>query len=270
MTASETTSTTPLSTNPGGTPIQALPWRFDELKKSYNFRHKSGRIDLMIGLIADEASRRQRPVRALDIGCGKGIGLDSSSHTSVRAHVDELWGIEPDPAVSPPPGVFANFQHALMETAKIPPSSIDVAYSSMVMEHVQDPKAFLRAVHTALKPGGSYLFLTVNGRHYFALIARSLRAMKLDELVLRSVRRQEVDEYHYPLAYKCNTVPALNKLAAATGFEPPEFVFVERDAPLPYLPGPLRIVQLALDAKRDLIKKPTALLEMIGRLRKPL
>lgn len=250
-------------------PEAASKWRFDELKKSYNFRHTSGRIELLSNLIVEEAGRHPRPVRVLDIGCGRGIGLDPGSHGAIRAHVDELWGIEPDPGVTPPPGVFTNFQHAMMETARVPEGSIDVAYSSLVMEHVQEPGAFLRAVHRALKPGGVYLFMTINGKHYFARIARTLRAMKLDELVLRMVRRDVVEEYHYPLAYKCNTQGQLRRLAAETGFEPPEFVFVERDEPSPYLPGPLRSVQLVLDAKRDRWRKPGALLEMIGRLRKP-
>jgi 2-polyprenyl-3-methyl-5-hydroxy-6-metoxy-1,4-benzoquinol methylase len=262
-----TTPATPITSVPD---IPTRAWRFDELKRSYNFRHHSGRIELMVGLVADEARLHRRPVRALDIGCGRGIGLDAASHAAVRAHVDELWGIEPDPAINPPAGVFDNFQHALMETADIPQGSVDVAYSSLVMEHVQQPEAFLRAVYRALKPGGAYLFLTINGKHYFARIARTLRALHLDEFILRVIRRQEVEEYHYPLAYKCNTVRALQKLAAAVGFEAPEFVFVERDEPSPYLKGPLRIVQKVLDRKRDLIRKPESLLEMTGRLRKPL
>jgi 2-polyprenyl-3-methyl-5-hydroxy-6-metoxy-1,4-benzoquinol methylase len=247
----------------------AFRWRFDELKGSYNFRHSSGRIELLVSLIADEARRHGHPVRALDIGCGKGIGLDGTAHARVKQYVDQLWGLEPDPAITPPAGVFAHFQHALMETAEIEPNSIDVAFSSLVMEHVQHPAEFLRAVHRVLKPGGAYIFLTVNGRHYFARIARLLRALHLDEAILRLIRPGEIDEYHYPIAYKCNTVRAIRRLAAEVGFEPPEFVFVERDEPSPYLRGPLRPVQVVLDKKRDVVQTPELLLEMTGRLRKP-
>jgi hypothetical protein len=45
-------------------------WSFDQLKNSYNFRHSSDRVELFLALIAEEAARHQRPVRAVDIGCG--------------------------------------------------------------------------------------------------------------------------------------------------------------------------------------------------------
>jgi hypothetical protein len=140
-----------------------------------------------------------------------------------------------------------------------------------VMEHVQDPVAFFRAVHRTLKPGGTHLFLTINGRHYFAKITRILKGLHLDELILRLVRgRQEVEEYHYPVAYKCNKPSDIRRVCRETGFEEPEFVFIEREGPAPYFPGPFKVILSALNYKRTLIRRPDTLLEVIVRVRKPL
>lgn len=244
-------------------------WRFDELKQSYNFRHPSERADLMIDLIAEEAARHTRPVKAVDIGCGHGIALDQVATSMMRRFVDEFWGVEPDEHISPPAGVFDNFQHATIEDAQLPPESFDLAYSSLVMEHVQQPVEFFRAVHRALKPGGTYLFLTINGLHYFARSTSLLKSMRLDELTLRLLRGSAVEEYHYPVAYRCNKPRDIERICRETGFERPEFVFVERHGPAPYFPGPMKLVLHAMTLKRSVVRNPMALLDLIGRVRKP-
>jgi 2-polyprenyl-3-methyl-5-hydroxy-6-metoxy-1,4-benzoquinol methylase len=250
---------------------QGSRYGFEDLKRSYNFRHPSDRVGLFRGLIAEEAARHTRPVRAIDIGCGQGIGLDTQASRDVRQTVDELWGVEPDKTITPGEGIFTNFQHATIETADLPADYFDLAYSSLVMEHVQEPAAFFRAVYRALKPGGTHLFLTINGRHYFARITSLLKTLHLDETVLRLVRgRQEVSEYHYPVAYRCNKPRDIERVCRETGFEAPEFVFVEREGPAPYFPGPFKAILAALNYKRKVIQKPEALLEVIVRVRKPM
>lgn len=250
---------------------------FGALASSYNFRHPSDRCGLFVQLLVEECARaaarqgKRGGVRVMDIGCGRGIGLDPKFLEPVRGAADELWGIEPDTRIAPPPGVFDQFQHAFLENAALPEGAdgFDVAYSFMVMEHVMDPMGFMRALHRCLKPGGTYLFITINGAHYFARIAGLLRALRLDEAVLRLVRRDVVDEYHYPVAYKFNTPRAIERCAAELGFERPEYVFVEREGPSPYFPGPLRPALHALNYKRNVVRNPRSLLELICRIRKP-
>ena len=58
-----------------------------------------------------------------------------------------------------------------METADLPENYFDLAYSYMVMEHVADPVGFLKALVKCLQPGGVYVFLTPNKRHYFTITA---------------------------------------------------------------------------------------------------
>lgn len=249
---------------------KVAPIRFEELAQSYNFLHPAGRVNLFVGTVLGEVQRRERPVRGLDIGCGHGIALDTAATMRIRECVDELWGIEPDPGVSQPAAI-THFQHATMETAKVPGNSIDVAYSCLVMEHVVDPVPFMRAVFECLKPGGVYIGMTMNARHYFARITRSIRAVRADETILRLVRgRQNVEEYHYPVAYRINSERVIDRICREVGFERPEFAYAEPGGPAPYFPGPLRPIYLGLNWKRSVIRNPKCLLELYCRVRKPL
>jgi SAM-dependent methyltransferase len=244
-----------------------LPW--DELAAQYNFRHPTGRGEIFARLLREHLAGLSRPTRVLDIGCGKGIELDVGLTRSIRPLAGEFWGIEPDSGIAAEPGLFEQYQHALMETAKLPENYFDVAYSFMVMEHVKEPRPFMEAVARCLKPGGSYVFGTINGSHYFARIAATLRVLKLDELILRVVRgKSTVEEYHYPVFYRVNTARVIARLAEELGFEEPEFLYLEQSGPDDYLRGPLRPILRLMQWKRDVIHNPRALLVLVCRLTK--
>lgn len=255
----------PEALGPLDAPNDRLP--FEQLAREYNFRVTSNWQALFTRLLIDEARSIDGPVAALDIGCGKGIGRKPHYTAEVRNVVDEFWGIEPDANTSPPEGVFDHFQHALMETAELPENHFDLAYSFMVVEHVADPHAYMSAVARCLKPGGVHFFITVNGKHYFARIASLMKAMRLDERVLRLVRGEVVEEYHYPVQYRMNTERQIDRVARETGFADPEYVYVEEEGPRGYFPGPLRPIYHALNYKRRKIRNPRALLSLICRMR---
>jgi len=125
----------------------------------------------------------------------------------------------------PDAGIFDQTQTATMESSELPPESVDVAYSWMVMEHVVNPVEFCEAVYRALKPGGSYFFSTPNSKHYFTIVANLCKNLKIDEAVLSLIRKQEdLDDYHYPVQYKFNSEPMIDEVAKQVGFEAPEYV----------------------------------------------
>jgi SAM-dependent methyltransferase len=267
VSAAPDTAAVPEALGPLDAPHDRLP--FDELARLYNFRRTSDWQALFARLLIDECRRRPSPVVALDVGCGHGIGRKPHYTAEVRKVVDEFWGLEPDPSVSPPEGVFDHYQNAVMEDADLPEDHFDVAYSFMVVEHVEHPEAYLGAVARCLKPGGVHFFITVNGAHYFALCASAMKAMHLDEAVLRLIRgRQEVEEYHYPVQYKMNRPRVIDRFAREAGFEPPEYVFVEERGPEPYMRGPLRLAWHAMNLKRRVLKDPGKLLALYCRMRK--
>ncbi len=241
---------------------------FDELSRRYNFRQTSDWVKLFVRLLIKECRLIGRPLTALDIGCGYGIGRSIDLLRAAKAEIDELWGLEPDPAVKHDTTLFAHFQNATMEEAKLPENHFDLAFSFMVMEHVADPERYLRAVNRCLKPGGTHFFITVNGHHYFTRLALLMKRLKLDEIVLRILRGKHVDEYHYPVQYRCNKPRVIEQLAEQTGFEKPQFVFVEEDGPKPYMPGPLRPIWALLMWKRKVMRNPRSLLTVVVRMKK--
>jgi SAM-dependent methyltransferase len=241
---------------------------FDDLSASYNFRKTTDWVELFVRLVVDELRALDGPTAVVDIGCGSGIGGDLDRLRPIREAADTLWGVEPDEHAPVPPGVFDEIRRADLELAELPDGHFDLAYSFMVMEHVRDPADFLRRVRRTLKPGGTHLFITINGRHYFGRVARIARALRIDEHLLRLVRRAEdVDRYHYPVHYAFNTPDVIDRHARLAGFGPPEYVFVEQDGPIDYMRGPLKPFWRALQWKRHLVKRPESLLTMIVRMR---
>ncbi len=239
---------------------------FEELAGRYNYRLTSSFSRVLVRLVIDECRRRPGPVRALDIGCGQGIGGRLDFEQAIRAHVGELWGLDPDEAERPAPGRFDNHQHAVMEEATLPAGYFDVAFSCMVMEHVEDPLRFMRALARCLKPGGVYLFVTPNIRHYFTGTAALLHALRLDEMVLRFINPRGYEEYHYPVRYRFNSERRINAVAAQAGWAPPRYAYIEADDPVGYMRGPLRPILHLLAFKRRVMRNPRSLVTLVGRM----
>ncbi|MFI4897046.1 MAG: class I SAM-dependent methyltransferase [Phycisphaerales bacterium JB059] len=243
---------------------------FDELSERYNFNKTTDRRGVFARLVIKEIERvRARtggPVRVLDVGCGRGIGRERGYTEAMGAHADEFWGIEPDDQVMPREGLFDHFQHAQMETAELPEGMFDIVYSFMVMEHVADPDAFLRAASRCLKPGGVYLFMTPNAGHYFTITASTLHALKVDELARHLLKRGGEESYHYPVQYKCNSARRLRAQGRRAGFSEVGVAYLEAEGPHGYMKGPLKLAYHVLRAKRRVIRQKSALLTLTGRM----
>lgn len=240
---------------------------FEQLAAAYNLLNISTYGRVLTNLILAECRQRPEPPRVLDVGCGRGIGRQVSLQQEIKASAGEFWGLEPDRDVTPQEGLFDHFEHALMETANLPADYFDVAYSSMVMEHVEKPEEFLAAVYGRLKPGGVYLFLTPNAKSLVPRLTKVCRDLRIDEWSLRLVRgEQQIEEYHYPVQFRCNTPQQIERLAAEVGFAAPEFAFIEGRGSRNYFPGPLRPLYQMLLLKRKLWKNPGSLVTMICRL----
>ena len=243
---------------------------FEQLAQEYNFLNISNYARVLTNLILSEIGKCASPPRVLDVGCGKGIGRDVGLQQEITAVSGELWGIEPDDSVPAPPGLFTNYQHALMETAELPARHFDIVYSSMVMEHVERPAEFLTAVKRCLKPGGVHLFLTPNAHSLVPKLTKWCHQLKIDELALRFVRQPHmIEEYHYPVQFRFNSPRAINGYAKQLGFLPPEYAYIEGIGSRSYFPGPLRLIYNVVKLKRNTIKNPARLATMICRMQLP-
>ena len=122
--------------------------------------------DLVLGSILDRTEEGE-PVVALDIGCGRGIEDSTSLQASLAEAADRLVGVEPDEGMEAP-ACFEAVHRTILEEAPIPAASIHVAYSYFVLEHVESPESFFRALHDVLVPGGVFWGCTMDRRHPFS------------------------------------------------------------------------------------------------------
>jgi SAM-dependent methyltransferase len=171
----------------------------------------------------------------LDLGAGAGI----VPQMDMRGHAARICGVDLDPRVLENPylddGRIADAGHIPYDDA-----TFDLIFSDNVFEHLDDPATVLRECARVLKPGGRVLFKTPNKHHYMPTIAR-MTPHSFHGFVNRLRGRATVDTF--PTRYRANTVGAVRRLAAATGFTVEGVDLVEgrpeylRINPLTYLVG---------------------------------
>lgn len=103
----------------------------------------------------------KRESRFLEIGPG-----DCALSFEVSRLVKEVYAVDVSQEITKSPSVPQNFRLFLSDgcSVPVPPESIDVAYSYMVMEHLHPDDAFhqLGQIYQSLAPGGIYICITPN------------------------------------------------------------------------------------------------------------
>jgi len=172
----------------------------------------------------------------LDVGCGHGIALKHEPQFEIAKRTGSYWGIEPDRNVKSA-DCFDHVWPTTLEEADIPESSIDLAYSQMVLEHVADPVAFLSKIARTLKPNGIFLSLTVNSKSTFSRISSTCHRLGIQDLVLTIARgKQLVEDYHYPAMYRMCSKDDLQRLTSKVGMTGLDVTLLEADEWLVYFP----------------------------------
>lgn len=239
-----------------------------ELAGRVNYLPTVNRVETFGGLVVAEIDSRERPVRVLDIGCGKGINtadpVGERVLDAIRASAAELWGVEPDPAVVPNPK-FDRFVRGTLEEAELPEGYFDVAFAHYVVEHVADPLAFLRKAYRSLRPGGCLVFITPNARHYFPRVTRVVRSLGLEAALLRWIRGEDA-HYHYPTQYKLNDEGTIRDLAADAGFRDVSIAYFDHGDARPYFPRPLRFIPIFIERMQARSADPTRLCGLAAAL----
>jgi SAM-dependent methyltransferase len=102
-----------------------------------------------------------KDARVIDLGCGFGwfcrwardagaaqvLGLDVSEKMLARARETT-------------PGPVIQYERADLETLVLPPTSFDLAYSSLALHYVVNLDRLLQQIHCALVAGGTFVFST--------------------------------------------------------------------------------------------------------------
>jgi SAM-dependent methyltransferase len=141
---------------------------------------------------AVEALDRLRPATVLDVGCGTGTLL--TAPLAERFPGTRFHGVDPDPATI----AFAQDHHRLENLTfgapdvLDPDARFDVIIASEVLEHVEDPLAFLALLRRRLNPGGRVLITVPNGYGPFEWTAALEALLEVSGAypVLRAAKRR--------------------------------------------------------------------------------
>jgi SAM-dependent methyltransferase len=173
----------------------------------------------------------------LNIGAGSN---KSGELKAVRQRAGLVVGIDQSPRIHENQHVDERHQQGLEMFAEDHADEFDLAFSVFVLEHVRDPERFVAACAQVLKPGGTLMGLTVNAWHYFGALTWAATRLGISDWLLPRVRHDvHTEDYHYPTQYRLNTIPALSRLLAESGFRAAEFRMWDLPSLYkPYLPRP--------------------------------
>ncbi|GAA4489984.1 bifunctional 2-polyprenyl-6-hydroxyphenol methylase/3-demethylubiquinol 3-O-methyltransferase UbiG [Rhodococcus olei] len=132
-----------------------------------------GRFAYFRDVLRQQVGRDFTGLRALDVGCGGGflaeefarvgfsvVGVDPSTVSLATAHSHAVAG-----------GLDIGYRVGVGERLPVPDIAFDVVYCCDVLEHVSDLDAVVAEAARALKPGGVYLFDTINRTRVSKLVA---------------------------------------------------------------------------------------------------
>jgi SAM-dependent methyltransferase len=175
----------------------------------------------------------------LNIGAGKNL---SGGLRPLRRRAPYLVGVDPDAAVHENESLEERYQSSLEDFAPAHEEKFDTAFAVYVLEHVEDPQAFVASCARVLKPGGSLFALTLNVRQYFGLFTWATTRLGLSERLLERLKGRDVMEaYHFPTQYRLNSVPTVTRHLADAGFGSAEFrLYDDTKRYQWYFPQPLR------------------------------
>ena len=174
-------------------PVQAdLLFRYGEEYFSYEIENEVQFHRLMQLGLSDirfeevEKSLDGRPRSFLDIGCATGMLIESMKTRGWKEQGVEVcrpaaeYGIDKR-------GVRIHI--GTLEHARFPGGSFDVVHCSHLIEHLNDPRGFVREVRRVLAPHGWFIVTTPNADGFQAKLFRARwRSMIADHLYLFSLR----------------------------------------------------------------------------------
>lgn len=152
----------------------------------------------------------------LDVGCGRGARQDDPcvlhrQLTDLRGPERTVIGLDVSDAGWENPFIDAFRPIAESGHWPVDSSSVDVAVSDYVIEHLEDPELFFDEVHRVLRPGGFFCARTPNKWGYVAVVSRLLAQKKHARLLARvQSDRKEADVF--PTVYRCNTPAAIRRV----------------------------------------------------------
>ena len=159
----------------------------------------------------------------LDIGCGRGKHAERQTPRRrlkiLNDQCQTVIGIDVNPAAQDNP--FVDEFHLIDAHSRwpIPDSSVDLAVSDYVLEHVENPDLFFSECQRVIRPGGYLCMRTTNALSYFGVAARVIPNRLHPAIVQRTYVDPRKEEDVFPIRYRCNTVYAVRRALDRHGFQ---------------------------------------------------
>ncbi len=212
--------------------------------------------------------------RVVDLGAGDGAEEYSPFFAELSTY---YLGVDPDHDIDDNGWVHEKIHKSaedfaadfvrLVDAGEAQP--FDLATAIYVWEHLEKPVDILHAAYKVLRPGGTLVCVTPNGLHPFGLASKVLAKLDLTDQVLRKLRPDEIDHYHFPVVASRNTVWGVRSAAAEAGFS--EVDIILHDDPgvfVPYLPKQLHALPGLYSKVIDLVNLDVLSGTLIIRLTK--
>lgn len=157
----------------------------------------------------------------LDVGAGRARSVNPAI---IQQKVASLVGIDPDPTIAQNPYLDERYQLSIEDFAKDRCSCFDCLYTIFVLEHITHPSVFFSACRSLLKSNGMLFGVTPNLWHYFGMAAKLSVSLGIEDWLLgRLVGARLKGEYHFPTAYRLNSIRSIRRALAQAGFREVEF-----------------------------------------------
>jgi 2-polyprenyl-3-methyl-5-hydroxy-6-metoxy-1,4-benzoquinol methylase len=160
--------------------------------------------------------------RWLDVGCGREpLPGNPPLAKELSARCSTLVGVDPDPAIHENLYAHRRVQGRVEQMDK---SEFDVITARMVVEHVSDPRAFVKALRRLCGPNGAVVIYTVN-RWAPVSIASSLIPFSFHQSIINFL--WGTGRETFPVEYRMNTRGDLAVLMREAGFQEGTFTYLD-------------------------------------------
>jgi ubiquinone/menaquinone biosynthesis C-methylase UbiE len=187
--------------------------------------------------------RVKKETRWLDLGCGHNLlpQWRAEQELALARRPAQLVGLDYD--------LYSLRNHRSIsqlvrgDISRLPfrDGSFNLVSSSMVFEHLKQPRAQLEEISRVMNPGGELIFLTPNTKGYTTILGRIAPEFLKTRLIRFFHDREEHDVF--PAFYRINSPARIAQAVRESGFEAREIRLIPSAAQFMKIP-PLVILEL--------------------------